>query len=62
MKNEIIFQIAVSGGENFEWQGEIRMPDGTASPFRSVIELLKAMDEHIREAENKCADAQRYSD
>jgi hypothetical protein len=53
MKNEKTFEITVSGTDNCEWQGELRMPDGEKLRFRSVIELVRAINAQINAAEEE---------
>ena len=42
--NETIFEVAVTGMDNNEWQGTLRCPDGTTAKFLSVLELLRSME------------------
>lgn len=45
--NNLTFTITITGTENSEWQGTLVTPEGTPLPFRSVLELLKEMEDEL---------------
>jgi hypothetical protein len=45
--NNLTFTITITGTENSEWQGTLVTPEGTPLPFRSVLEMLREMDDGI---------------
>jgi hypothetical protein len=46
---DMTFTITVTGREHKEWQGEIIAPDGQETSFRSVLELLKTIQNELPE-------------
>lgn len=46
MKQTALFEITVTGVDHGEWQGTVTLPDsGRQLPFRSILELMKAVEE-----------------
>lgn len=58
MKKEspVTFEIRIEGYKNHTWQGKVVTADGTATAFRSDLELLLTIDRllHNKAKENVC--------
>ena len=49
--------LTITGMANHEWQGCLRMPNGTVAPFHSVLDLMKQLNRTLDREQSALSDA-----